>query len=381
MDQHVDKKLWPLFILEVLRRHSLDGAEQDNVGKRYLTRQQIVDFLEDDYGIETQIKAVGDNLTRLHEASADYPELGFALEYLEGERNAPDAGAKGGKQLPRKGWRWSEESEFEPSEIRMLIDTVIASPVIPEGQAATLIQKLLPLSREKIAIPVTTRVGYKAAHNPQFFLSVEDLNRAIQQHKRVRFKLGNFDKNGKFQENEANQKTHMVIPMQLLVSKGHYYLLAHYLGSNKVYKYRLDLIYDVKVDEASSENASESKINVVKFREQHSYMMSGKVMKVTLRIDKKRLHTLYDQFGTHVRFKNEQGATIDVELKSALYSVLFWALQYYRSVEVLEPPELREVLANAGQTIHDMYANAPGTIELEDRQSKDEAINGKEDES
>lgn len=376
--QPVDKKLWPFYILEVLRTHVHDGAECDDEGNHYLTRQQIVNYLKQDYGIETQIKAVGDNLTRLQEAGADYPELGFRLEYLEGERNAQGSAAKGKKQMLRKGWRWAEESAFEPSEVRMLIDTVIASPVIPESQATTLICKLLPLTTEKIAIPNTERVGYKAARNSDFFLNVELLNEAIQQHKSVEFSLGAFDRNGRLRKPKSDRKAepHKVVPLQLLISKGHYYLLAHYLDSDKVYKFRVDLMLEVRIGEESSKGAAESRINIVKFREQHSYMMSGKVLKVTLRIDKSRLHTLYDQFGTNVRFLSEREDTVDVELRSALYSVLFWALQYYRSVEVLSPPELREVLAEAGRTIHDMYAGKPGSIALANRQSKDELING-----
>lgn len=376
----IDKKLWPFFILEVLRKHALDGAECDGEGNRYLTRQQIVNYLQQDYGIDTQIKAVGDNLTRLYEIGMDYPELGFRLEYLEGERNAQDASnSKGKKQLLRKGWRWAEESEFEPSEIRMLIDTVIASPVIPEIHATSLIRKLTPLTTDEIAIPNTMRVGYKAAQNSEFFLNVELLNEAIQHHKRVEFDIGVFGKDGKLRmpKYKEGEGPHKVVPMQLLISKGHYYLLAHYANREKVYKFRVDLMLNVRIDEDSSEDVTESKINISEYREQHSYMMSGKVLKVTLRIDKKRLHTLYDQFGTNVRFKNEREDTVDVELKSALYSVLFWALQYYRSVEVLSPPELRQVLADAGQTIANMYSGKPGAITLANRQSKDEIINGK----
>lgn len=374
----VDKKLWPLYILQVLRTHALDGAERDDAGNCYLTRQQIVDFLAQDYGIETQSKAVADNLTRLHEASADYPELGFKLEYLEGERNAAGASAKGEKQLLRRGWRWAEGSEFAGAEVRMLIDSVIASPVIPDSQTRKLIDKLVPLSMEKIAVPNTARIGHEGAHNPQFFLNVEVLNEAIQTHKNVSFDLGAFDKEGRLHEKESGTMSgrHHVNPAQLLISKGHHYLLGRYADSDEMYKFRVDLMLNVAIEEDSVEDIDDTHINIVKFREQHSYMMSGKVMKVTLRIDKDRLHTLYDQFGPDVRFKNERAETVDVVLQSALYSVLFWALQYYRSVEVLAPPELRQVLAEAGETIAKMYSGKPGAVKLADRQSKDELING-----
>lgn len=379
--QPVDKKLWPFFILQVLKRHRFDGAERDDEGNTYLTRGQIVEYLKEEHGIDTQIKAVGENLMRLYEAGLDNPDLGFKLEYLEGERNAADGttSSKGGKQLLRKGWRLAGNSEFGPSEVRMLIDTVIASSVIPQRQAQDLIAKLLPLSDERIIVPGIDRVGHTPAANPQFFLNIELLNEAIQQHKRVRFVLGMFGIDGKLHEGRTGRqgKSHSIIPMQLLISKGHYYLLGHYPESDEIYKFRVDLMQHVEIIDDSHVDISESRVNVVKFREQHSYMMSGKVVKVVLRINKKSLHTLYDQFGSNVHFKNEKEDTIDVELKSALYSVLFWALQYYRTVEVLSPPELRQVLADAGSMIHKMYAEEPGTVGLADRQSNDELINEK----
>lgn len=386
--QPVDKKLWPLYIIRVLRKHAHEGAERDDEGNHYLTRKQIVEFLEEDYGICTQIKAVGDNLTRLYDATFEDPAFGFRLEYLEGERNAARGSSSNDeKQLLRRGWRLIEtddfDSDFVPSEIRLLVDSVIASAVITPKHAEDLIKKLCRLSPDEIVLPDTTREGYLPAENPDFLWNIEMLNEAIEQHKRVEFFLGRFGQDGKLHNPSRGRaaRHHRVVPMQLLISKGHYYLLAHYRGNNKVYKFRIDLMLELEIEKDSSEDVSESNVNVVRFREQHSYMMSGKILNVTLRIDKRRLHTLYDQFGTKVHFKNDQEDTVDVELKSSLYSVLFWALQYYRSVEVLSPPELREALADAGQTIHEMYVNAPGTIELGDRQSADESINGKEDPS
>lgn len=382
--QAVDKKLWPFYILRVLKEHAPEGAEHDDEGNRYLTRQQIVHFLEVDHGIATQIKAVGDNLTRLHHATLDDPALGFRLEYLEGERNAPGAAsAKDEKQLLRKGWRYVELGDagldFMPSEVRMLIDTVIASSVIPPRQLDDLTRSLKKLSPEEIVVPDIRREGHLPVTNPDFFLNIEDLNDAILRRKCVEFRLGVFGTDGKLGLAKAGRRgrPHKVVPMQLLISKGHYYLLAHYLNSDEIYKFRIDLMKEVRIDEDSSVDPSEAKVNVIKFRERHSYMMSGKEVNVELRINKESLHTLYDQFGPNVHFKNEREDTIDVVLKSALYSVLFWALQYYRTVEVLSPPELRQVLAEAGRTISEMYAGEAGAISLADRQSNDELINGK----
>lgn len=363
-----DKKLWPFFILQVMKDHGEEGALCDEEGNRYLTRKQIIDFLKDEYEVETQKKAITDNLDRLHEASMIYPGLGFEIDYLSNERRAASGDEK---QTVRQGWRLVKSFEFDPSEIRMLVDEVISSSVIKPTQIKDLVRRLQKLSRYKIEVPDIERVGHLPAVNSDFFFNIELLNEAIHEKKMVSFISGAFWTDKKLHDEKCNGeiKRYTAIPAQLLISKGHYYLLAKLPHREDMIKFRLDLIKDLHIlDDKTFEDME--KVNVPQFREHHSYMMSGKVMKVELRVHKDSLHSLFDQFGPNVQFFNEHDDYVDVRISSALYSVLFWALQYYRYVEVISPPELREKLEVAGHVIAEMYAGKPGEVSFDERQAE-----------
>ena len=361
----IEKKLWPILILRVLQRHADEGAECDEEGNKYLTQAQILGFLEDDYDIITQRKAVADNLSRLYELGLLMPELGFTLEFLADERRfGNNVSTDEEMQLVRKGWRLNREYEFDTSEIRMLVDAVIASSVIPPKQAKQLIRRLEGLAPDKIVVPNIEREGHIPAVNSEFFLNIELLNEAIQEGKQVRFILCVFGKDKKLHKkrHDGEIKQYTVMPIQLLSSNSYYYLLSHFSGYEEIYKFRVDLIRDVEIlesvptDNTGMSTEAAPDLNILRYREQHSYMMSGKVMNVVLRVSKESLYIVFDQFGSNVHIVGERVDAIDVEVKSTLYSVLFWALQFYQRVEVLSPPELREKLEAAGHSIVETYA-------------------------
>ncbi len=372
MTAALTKNFLPLCILSVLHVHAHEGAEVDKEGNRYLTQTQICEYVATDFDMEAVGRTVARNLQNLQSAGEAHPDLGFQLDYLSTDRRATGKAAAQQKDLlVHTGWRLVEDSGFETSEIRMLIDAALGSPMIPPNQIDQLVRRLAELAPDPIAIPNVMREGHLPVVNSQFFLNIELLNEAIQQHRYVTFILGAFDKNRKLSRTQPDGSTreYRMAPLQLLVSKGRCYFMAQTEHREEPIKFRVELMLDVQITEdAVPSEISAKDINVAKFREQHAYMMSGEVRPVKLRVSRDHLHAVYDQFGPNVHFFNEQEETIDVSLESAMYSVLFWALQYYRFVEVLEPVEWRKELERAGCSITQMYANAPGSVSLAERQ-------------
>ncbi len=372
MTTELTKNFLPLCILSVLREHADAGAETDDEGNRYLTQTQICEYVAADFGMEAVGRTVARNLGNLHYAGEAYPDLGFHLEFISTDRRATGEVAIHQKELiVHTGWRLVDDFGFETSEIRMLIDAALASPMIPPNQIGQLVRRLAALSPNPIAIPNVAREGHLPAVNSQFFLNVELLNEAIQQHRYVTFVLGSFDKSGKLNKTrpDGNEHHYRTAPLQLLMSKGHCYFVAQLPYMDEPIKFRVELMMDVQIsDETVPPEIRAKDINVAKFREQHAYMMSGEVRPVKLRVGLDHLYAVYDQFGPNTHCSNEQEETIDVSLESAKYSVLFWALQYYRYVEVLEPLEWRNELARAGRTIAQIYEGTPGSVSLKERQ-------------
>ena len=108
------KKLAPLRILQILHTHS----DYDHP----LKQGEIAAYLDQEYGIEMERKAIGRNIVELKEA-------GFEIE-----------SCRAGTYLARR--------QFEDSELRMLIDGVLQSKHITAKHSADLIDRLCELSNK-----------------------------------------------------------------------------------------------------------------------------------------------------------------------------------------------------------------------------------------
>ena len=102
------KKLALLRILQILEEYS----DFDHP----LKQEEIARYLEKDYGIEIERKAIGRNLSLLKEAGYDISS-------------------------DRRG-SYLESRNFEDSELRMLIDGVLASKYITAKHSKELIERL-----------------------------------------------------------------------------------------------------------------------------------------------------------------------------------------------------------------------------------------------
>ena len=108
------KKLALIRILQILQEKS----DSDNA----LTQEDIATYLNKDYGIEIERKAIARNLSLLKEAGYDI-------------------------EITRKG-SYLASRDFEDSELRLLIDGVLSSRYINAKHSKDLIEKLCKLSNE-----------------------------------------------------------------------------------------------------------------------------------------------------------------------------------------------------------------------------------------
>ena len=100
-------KLYILYLLEILQKYS----DQDHP----LMQKDIAAIMERDYGVTCERKSITRNLGNLL-------DMGYDIVHLE-----------------RKGY-YLANRPFEDSELRLLIDSVMASRHIPVKQAKQLIQ-------------------------------------------------------------------------------------------------------------------------------------------------------------------------------------------------------------------------------------------------
>lgn len=83
-----------------------------------------------------------------------------------------------------------DSRQFEKSEINLLCHSIHSSHIIPDNSSRQLIDKLLSTQNRYVKSEFNNRVyskNYRKSKNKEFFLNIELLLEAIQQHKPIRF--------------------------------------------------------------------------------------------------------------------------------------------------------------------------------------------------
>ncbi len=305
------KKLALLRILQILEKYS--DAEHP------LFQEDILSRLSRDYGIEIERKAVGRNLSLLKEAGYDI------------------ASSKHGSYLVAR--------EFDDSELRLLIDGVLASRHITEKHSKELIEKLCNLSNVYFRSHVKNIYSvdqWSKSENGALFYNITVADEAIELGRQLTFTYNKYGTDGKLHK----AKDHRVTPYQLILRNQRYYLMAHDEKWKNLTFYRLDRITDIGLvyENATPLKSIEGYENGIDYKEIATalpYMYTDKPQWVEFYADEKIVDQIVDWFGKDVRFERTDGK-LKASVLTSLMAMEFWAMQYLNFMEILSPPALRE---------------------------------------
>lgn len=316
-------KMLVILILEILRKYS--DAEHR------LTQQDILRYLKLEYGAVCDRRSVKSNVECL-------VELGYDIDMKKGYcLLSPD---------------------FEPAELRMLIDSVLCSKNITQQQAKVLIEKL-QLQGNKYFKPKVSHVcNLPTLHhgdNTQFLYALDALNDAINAGQKVSFVYNSYGTD--FQLHPRRQEPYVVNPYQLVVANGFYYLIANYDKYDDISHYRLDKITQVQLlpDRAKPIKnlpGQENGLDLPRHLSEHIYMFSGASVNVQMQVPQHLMNELVDWFGKDFRIVSQQEGDMVIAVKCNRQAMVYWALQYGPYAQVLSPADLRQELA---EKVGEMY--------------------------
>lgn len=260
------------------------------------------------------------------------------------------------------------EFDFSLYEVRMLVDSVLASRVISSKETDELLKKLARLLNKHDRKHVKHIYAYKdwsKIENVHASWPIEILDEAISSKCYVSFVYNEIGLDKKLKPVE----TCVVAPIQMVFSNGKYYLLAIRENSEEIESFRVDKINKAKVIERKvPRNVSSITYDVASYVEQHPNMMHGKIGSVDLLIEKKSIERLFDSFGfgENVRVSplRNDGNSVKVVLKANLEEIFVWALQNADVAEVIKPIDLREQLMQALRAAKNKYLSTSEDIYL-----------------
>lgn len=304
------KKLALLRILQILEQYSdIDHP---------LKQEDIARYLDRDFGIVIERKAIGRNILLLKDAGYDI---------LSDRRGC-----------------YLVSREFEDSELRLLIDGVLASKHITAKHSKELIEKLCSLSNKYFRSHVKNIWSvneWSKTDNQALFYNIEIVDAAIEQGKQIAFCYNKYGADKKLHKTSDQRVT----PYQMILRNQRYYLIACNEKWKNLGHYRLDRITDIRLtDEPATPLRSlpghESGIDYKEYATSLPYMFTDKPERVEFLADPAIIDQIVDWFGDNARIE-QSGDKLKVSVKVSPMAMEYWAMQYLNFVEILSPISLR----------------------------------------
>jgi len=353
----LSKKTAPLCILEILKEHT------DSFYGHSLTISEICSKLQTDYGLDLNRKTVSNTLSELKYFFSEYEDHEYCVCCTE--KNVATRYKDGEEYVVSKSDGWYISRDFSDAELRLLIDGLLFSKHLPNSHCRALSKKLEKLSSKyfKARIKHIDTMIERSCKNKQLFYTVEILDEAIDKERQVSFSYCSFNTDKKLCPRLASDgsiRSYIINPYQMVAANGRYYLIANYDKYDNIAHYRLDYITDIKLLDTPAKDKSllvdyKNGFNLPRHMAEHFYMYTGSSITVTFHADKTILNDLFDWFSDDMIFSNETDKTVDVTVKANQDSMLFWSLQYGRYIEVINPPDFREKIAEVIGSMAEKY--------------------------
>lgn len=330
MSERATNRPISLCILKVLEKHS-DYQHGLNLN-------DIINYLDEEYDLPCERRTIRRHLDSLI-------DLGYDIEI-------------NGKEI------YLGERTFEPSELRLLIDGVLASKNIPQKQAKDLIKKLESLqseyfkSRTKHVYNLDTWTGHK---QNALFYNIDTIDDAIENKNKIAFHYNKYGADKKLYK--TREEKYIVNPYYMLMNGSKYYLVANMDKYDDIINFRIAQISDIeilkeKVKPKSKLSKHFSEFNLAKYAKEHIYMFGGESGHVAFMIDSSHIGEVIDWFGDEFNIQKDKDGKCRCTLTSNRDAFFYWALQYGKLIEVVEPKNLRDNLMETAKEMYFKYKNA-----------------------
>lgn len=326
MNNYEPKKLLILRILTILEQYS-DIDHQ-------LKHTDIMEKLKTEYNTDCERKAIGRNIAFLKDGG--YPIV---------------TGAKG---------VYLENRLFESSELRLLIDSILASRHVNARHSKQIIEKLNSLG----GVHFKKRNGniriseWDKCSNFSFFLNIEMIDEAIDKNRQIEFIYNRYGTDKKL--HPRKDSLYKVNPYHMLLHNQRYYLVCNTDKYDTLCNFRIDRITDISILDTPIRPSDTlpsccKGLNPAEIVTERPYMFSGNAENIIMEMDKSFIGDIIDWFGENFHVRKLSDNKVEIRLKADLLAMRFWALQYGTNIEITAPEELRETISRDIKIMAEKY--------------------------
>jgi len=254
--------------------------------------------------------------------------------------------------------------DFEPHEVRLLMDAVQAAGFITNKKSRALIEKISSLTSVAYAEKLKKQVYFDSKQkstNEEVYYSIDTINKAINDSKQITFiyqkRVVNDNKVVSFSE-----KKHTVNPYALIWSNDHYYLISNNVKYDNLMPLRVDRMRKVSIIEDSHIRPLREVSEYVRvfdssdYVSKHMNMFSGQAKPVELICDNSIIEQILDKFGERVPIYPYNDNCFMAKFPSAINEGLVsWILQYGDKIKIASPRELKDLVIKSAKSVIDNY--------------------------
>lgn len=249
------------------------------------------------------------------------------------------------------------ETDFEPGEVRAIIDNFSYANYIVPNVAKEIIKKCKNLQtvyeNEKLKDYQIYSVNSKT-ENSEVIKNIEDISNSIYNNHKLKFEYWKYEITNKLEKQIVSTPT--VSPFAIIYNKQEFYFIGIKDGQNKFYHYRLDRMKNVK-ELNEKINIKKTKSQIKDFAESTVEMFGGKKEEIEAICNKMLLNAIFDIFGKNITIERILGNDKDFKLivDSNPIGFKMWAMRNIDMVEVVRPETLRNEMREVVQKAIEKY--------------------------
>ncbi|MEZ3436114.1 MAG: transcriptional regulator [Lachnospiraceae bacterium] len=316
-----------LYLLRILEQYTDE--------EHPLTTKQLIEMLNEKYGISTYRTTIAKDVAALQEFGVDIVVVhSTQCKYFIGSR------------------------QFELPELKLLIDAVESSKFITSKKSDVLIKKIHMLTSNG-QVKKLKRNNYVSGrikpNNEQIYYIVDTINDAINEGKQISFQY--YEYTGLKEKVLKNKgEVYTVSPYHLVWNDNYYYVVGYSEKREKIVTFRVDRIASQPDILSVDAVPAPEDFDIVEFTKQVFYMYDGEAVLVDLKCDNSLMKTMVDRFGeditTLVYDENSFKVTVEVSTSPTFFG---WIFGFGGKVLILSPEsvkeEYRQMIVQASENI------------------------------
>lgn len=234
-----------------------------------------------------------------------------------------------------------EHNDFSLAELKILIDAVQASSVIPEDMTNALIEKIANLGGTHCAeLLKQNRICFniRKQTNNSVLDTIAIIEESFKRQTQIAFFYFKHDEHANRVYQRAKNR-YVVDPIALIYTEDNYYLRCYNPDRKQYRNYRIDRMEDVRhLESYIGSEALVTADELATYTSKTIKMYGGEETEVTLEFTESLIDVVFDQFGLDTKIErlgdNRYSATIRVQISNTFWG---WFFQFPDEMQIISP--------------------------------------------